>query len=322
MKVRYKAPSGGGSLELDDSATVGQLLESIKASTGYAEVMVKYGWPPKALDADQGYATLQSLGLQRESFTVVPVETSPPAVAAENPQPAQEAAAPVAFPGGRSPQTPKGTLDIADQNISVRMSETNSYLAVGGALKGLPTAPDETLTPTMLRQIVVDHIRANPEKYTAAVLDKDPELYCARMLQKDTWGGEIELDVLSEVFQLEICVINVQHLNVYRVGEGRDMRCVLVYSNIHYDRVAEVFNEGQAVADFDITRWAVDSSDHVVAHARELCRKLRDEHHYYTDTNGMVVSCNQCHWIGQGKKAYIDHSLKTGHTEITEIADT
>ncbi|KAI1080266.1 OTU-domain-containing protein [Whalleya microplaca] len=325
MKIRYKAPTGGGTLDLDDGATVSQLLDTIKSSGGFADVTVKYGWPPRALVADQGDVSVQSLGLQRESLTVVPVESaSTAAAAASNPEAAR----------GTAPPAPK--KDVKDQNISVFMPETNSTLvlrvmpddnsclftAVGGALRGLPPSPDG-YTPQQLRRIVVDHIRSNPAKFSAVVLEKSPEAYCARMLQPDTWGGAIELGIISELFNLEICVVDVKTNNVIRYGEGQhELRCILVYSNVHYDRVAEIFVEEQEVMEFDVTRWAVESSDHLVAHTKEMCKKLKEEHHYFTDTSDFVVLCNDCGWMGQGQKALAEHSLKTRHSNITEIADT
>ncbi|KAI2777878.1 OTU-domain-containing protein [Daldinia loculata] len=339
MKIRFKAPSGGGTLELDDASTVDQLLESLKSSTGFADVTVKYGWPPRALTADQGQLSAQSLGLHRENLTVVPKEDASAAVAHNTP-PVPEPAA--ALPGPqsslRSQEKSKGQ-GIKDQNISVAMPETGSTLvlrvmpddnsclftAVGGALRGLRSGPDESFTADSLRRLVVEHIRANPGKYSAVILGQQPESYCANMLRPDTWGGEIELAIISEVFELEICVIDVKTGTVYRVGEGNGyaMRCVLVYSNVHYDRVAEIFVEGQEVMEFDVTRWAADeSSDHIIARAQEMCRKLKDEHHYYTDTSDFVVTCNECGWVGQGREALAKHSLSTGHTKISEIKDT
>ncbi|KAI0122325.1 OTU-domain-containing protein [Daldinia grandis] len=347
MKIRFKAPSGGGTLDLDDVSTVDQLLESIKSSTGFTDVTVKYGWPPKALSADQAQLSAQSLGLHRESLTVVPKEDAS-AAAAQNtpaiPEPAVATTTPpaAALPSHQSslPSKKKSKgQGIKDQNISVAMPETGSTLvlrvmpddnsclftAVGGALRGLRTGPDESFTADSLRRLVVEHIRANPDKYSAVILGKKPESYCANMLRPDTWGGEIELAIISEVFQLEICVIDVKTGTVYRVGEGNGypMRCVLVYSNVHYDRVAEIFVEGQEVMEFDVTRWAADeSSDHIIAHAQEMCRKLKEEHHYYTDTSDFVIMCNECGWVGQGQTALAKHSLSTGHSDISEIKDT
>ena len=204
------------------------------------------------------------------------------------------------------------------------MPDDNSCLftAVSGALRGF--GPSEVgYTPERLRNIIVDQIRDNPEKYSAAILGSAPSEYCARMLRPDSWGGAIELGIIAETFQLEICSVDVRTNNIFKFGEDQyDMRCVIIYSDIHYDRVAEVFVDDQEEMEFDVTRWAVASSDHILQHTKEMCRKLKEEHHYYTDTSGFVVMCNDCGWIGQGQKALAEHSLKTKHTNITEIQDT
>ncbi len=124
MKLRYRAPSGGGTLELDDAATVGQLLEAIQQKTGFAEVTVKYGWPPQTLNLDQADNSLQSLGLQRESLTVVPVENPSRGVADVS----------SAIPATSAPQNVLPGLEpskgIKDQNINVPMPETGSTLGI------------------------------------------------------------------------------------------------------------------------------------------------------------------------------------------------
>ncbi|KAI1803557.1 OTU-domain-containing protein [Daldinia bambusicola] len=347
MRFRFKAPSGGGTVELGDGSTVHELVEAIKSATGLTDVTVKYGWPPKALTAEQAELSAQSLGLHRENLTVVPVENGSTAASQTTqptPEPATTTTTPAAaLPGLESSSSGKQkstkTKGIKDQNISVSMPETGSTLvlrvmpddnsclftAVGGALRGLRSDPSEIFTPDALRRLVVDHIRAHPEKYSAVILGKSPDAYCAGMLRPDTWGGEIELAIVSEIFHLEIDVIDVKTGTVYRVGEGNGypLRCVLVYSNVHYDRVAEIFVEGQEEMEFDVTRWAADeSSDHIIAHAQEMCRKLKEDHHYYTDTSDFVVMCNECGWIGQGQKALAEHSLSTRHSDISEIKDT
>lgn len=213
------------------------------------------------------------------------------------------------------------------------MPDDNSCLftAVGGCLRGLPipnSSPSSTsYTPELLRRIVVEHIQSNPSKYTAVVLDAaSPAAYCARMLRPDVWGGAIELGIISEIFELEICSVDVKTNNVYRYGEGAGYKqmCMLVYSNIHYDRIAESLVPGSADVDFEVVRWDVDGrrSEALLGKARELCRVLREEHHYFTDTSEFVVSCNTCGWIGQGEKQVVKHSRMTGHTDISEIVDS
>ncbi|KAI1454645.1 OTU-domain-containing protein [Annulohypoxylon moriforme] len=328
MKIRYRAPSGPGNLELNDDTTVNQLLEALKSSIGLDDFTVKYGWPPKGLGTDESDVSVQSLGLHREMLTIAPLEKA--SAASTAPVTAPD------IPPKLEPPKSKGR-GVKDQQISVFMPETNSTLvlrvmpddnsclftAVGGALRGIRSGSDEFFNAEALRRIVVDHIRANPEKYNAVILGKNPEAYCRNMLRPDVWGGDIELSIISEVFQLEISVVDVKTGIVYRIGQGNnyEMRCVLVYSNIHYDRVAEIFVEGQEVLEFDVARWAVDSSDHIIIHAQEMCKKLKEEHHYYTDTSDFVVMCNECGWLGQGQKSLAEHALQTGHSDISEIKD-
>ncbi|KAI1412674.1 OTU-domain-containing protein [Hypoxylon sp. FL1857] len=349
MKIRYRGPQGAGTVELPDDATVQDLISKFKDELGFTDVTVKYGWPLKAISAAQNNDSLKSLGLDRENLTVAagaqetqqqaeaeatstPATASPPAPAAPAP-----ALAPEALPGVQSSSQGQGSQGIKDQNISVFMPETGSSLvlrvmpddnsclftAVGGALRGLRPGADENFQAPALRRLVVDHILANPEKYNAAVLEKSPETYCANMLKPDVWGGNIELSILSEVFAIEICVVDVKTGNVYNIGEGNnyEMRCVVVYSSVHYDRVAEIFVEGQEEMEFDVTRWAVDSSDHVIAHTKEMCALLKKQH-YYTDTSDFVVMCNTCGWIGQGQQAVAQHSMDTRHDDLREIKDT
>ncbi|KAJ1324334.1 ubiquitin thioesterase OTU1 [Microdochium nivale] len=335
MKLRYKAPAGGGTLDLDDSATVGELLAAIRLATGHDDVTVKYGWPPRALSgAQQGAESCQSLGLQRESLTVVPAEGASMATAAAAPAASSAGAA---APSSSS-NAPKKSSGVEDQGVSVKIPENGSELvlrvmpddnsclftAVGGALRGLPPSSPKEYTPETLRRLVVEHIRSNPAKYTKVVLEAEPAAYCARMLRRDTWGGAIELGIISEVFELEICSVDVKTNNVYRYGEGSGyrQRCILVYSNIHYDRIAESLVPGSADADFEVVRWDVEGSEGHLEKARELCRILREEHHYFTDTSEFVVSCNECGWVGQGEKQVAMHATKTGHTDISEIADS
>ncbi|KAI0836798.1 OTU-domain-containing protein [Hypoxylon sp. FL0890] len=349
MKIRYRGPQGGGTLELPDDATVQDLLSKLKDELGFADVIVtvKYGWPPKALSTNETDTSLKSLGLDREILTVVPgpQETQQQQAGAAQaastsatvPATVPEAPAAAAFPGVQSSSQNQGTQSIKDQNVSVFMPETSSSLvlrvmpddnsclftAVGGALRGLRSGADENLDAPSLRRLVVNHIRANTDKYNAAILGKSPEDYCNNMLKPDVWGGDIELSVISEVFKIEVCVVDVKSGTLYSIGAGNgyEMRCVLVYSNVHYDRVAEIFVEGQEEMDFDVTRWSVASSDHVIEHTKEMCGKLKAAH-YYTDTSDFVVRCNECKWIGQGEKALAQHSLATGHTSISEIKDT
>ncbi|KAH9904579.1 OTU-domain-containing protein [Xylariomycetidae sp. FL2044] len=341
MRIRYRAPSGPSTLELHDTATVADLLDALKNATGYHDVTVKYGWPPRPIQPDQAGLQVQSLSLHRENLTVEPTESAAAAAAplAAAPTPSKPSKPATATP------TPSKGKNKQDKNFTVPIPETGSWLglrvmpadnsclftAVGGALPPKDPASGPN-TPAALRRLIVAHIEAHPEVYTRALLDgKPPLVYCQNMLDPDAWGGAIELRALSEIFGTEIVAVDVKDDFVLRHGEDRGWpaRIVLVYSGDHYDRAVELMTPpdddgggGQYDnPDVDITRWDVADSDHVIEAARKLARKLKAEH-YYMDAAGFVFSCNICGWVGRGERDVIRHATETGHTDTTEIPDT
>lgn len=117
-----------------------------------------------------------------------------------------------------------------------------------------------------------------------------------------------------------------QTQNLINFGEEKQERCILIYSGIHYDRVAFTYSPyPHDVADLppelDRTIWPTDDDD-VLTKTRELLEKL-NQAHYYTDTDGLVLRCDVpgCEWIGSGQVAGQQHARETGHLELSEIRD-
>lgn len=157
--------------------------------------------------------------------------------------------------------------------------------------------------------------------YPAVVLEKDPDDYCRWIQSESSWGGAIELDILSKHFDIEICSIDVQTLRVDRWNEGRAKRCILVYSGIHYDVIAlsasdPPFTTAYAPPEFD--EKIFDVVDQVVLEtAVELCRVLQGQH-YYTDTGAFTVRCNVCRRTFTGENGATEHAKETGHYDFGE----
>jgi ubiquitin thioesterase OTU1 len=175
---------------------------------------------------------------------------------------------------------------------------------------------------TELRSVVAQTIQAQPDLYTEGMLEQKPEDYCRWIQNADSWGGGIELSILSQHFDVEICSINVQDLRVDRFNEGRPTRCVLVYSGIHYDVVAVTPFAG-AEPEFDrkvldVVRSEGEETDGgFLEAARELCKVLQGRH-YFTDTHGFAVKCNQCGQTGKGQKWAVQHARESGHGDFGE----
>lgn len=176
---------------------------------------------------------------------------------------------------------------------------------------------------TELRSIIAQNIQANPETYSAVVLDQQPDDYCRWIQTEDAWGGAIELDILSKHFDVEISSIDVQTLRTDRFNEGRPQRCILVYSGIHYDAIAlspsdAPHKTAYAPPEFDTKIF--DTQDLIILEgAVELCRVLQGRH-YYTDTAGFNVRCNICGKVSVGEKGATEHAAQTGHYDFGESA--
>lgn len=126
LKIRYRAPSGPGTLDLDDDATVRQLFNAVKEKTGSTSVAIKYGWPPQTLDTERFDASVVSLNLQRESLTIVPSESA--AAPSPAPLPAQPPAptVPISLDEGLEQK------NINDGPVAVKVPGEDGFLGKSG----------------------------------------------------------------------------------------------------------------------------------------------------------------------------------------------
>ncbi|KAK8022472.1 ubiquitin thioesterase OTU1 [Apiospora rasikravindrae] len=330
ITVRIQMPTGPGQVVLEDDATVEKLVEAIKEKAGGTEIhTIKYGWPSAALkfkkDEDDSVRdkTVKSLNLHRERLTVVLAEKS-------NPTPEPASAPPQvdgAGPSSNEHDPPTIRLPTGNDLVLRVMADDNScmYTAMMPIIRQSARERGmDVSTAGALRQVIGQQILSQPDTYNAAVLEKSPGAYVNNLLNPQSWGGSIELNVLSELFDIEICVVSVSSGSVIYQGEGQhERRCVILWSGIHYDRVVETFFAGAADTgdtEFDVCTWDCATSDHILKGALEMAAILK-ENNYAHDSNAAVYSCKQCGWVGQGEKELIKHCKGTGHSEIQTIED-
>ncbi|KAK4944062.1 ubiquitin-specific protease otu1 [Elasticomyces elasticus] len=353
MRVRVRGPSGKSStVSLDESATVETLKKTIATETSLSCFEVKFGYPPKTLMLDQ-YPSSKLLSdldvkLNGEQLIVNLVESSSRKEQNQQPQtfeypdPEKGPSAAVAGPSKDStsntsrpaPKTQKPSaapLSLSRKENKEMSDPPEVFLPdLGGSLV-LRIMPDDNSclfravasavisdmdAMTELRSIVASTIQGNPDKYTKAILDnKNPDAYCRWIQTEDAWGGQIELDILSQQFDIEICSIDVQTLRVDRYNEGASRRCFLVYSGIHYDTIAlSLF--GMAPED-DVKQFEAPLSDEVLPQAVALCQKLQEKH-YFTDTAGFTLKCGDCGATCVGEEGATKHAQETNHYNFGE----
>jgi ubiquitin thioesterase OTU1 len=88
-----------------------------------------------------------------------------------------------------------------------------------------------------IREIVANLVASDPAKYSTAFLASPNHLYQQHIMNPDTWGGGIELSILSTHYQTEIVAFDFRHLreDVFGRGDGYKRRVFLIYTGDHYD---------------------------------------------------------------------------------------
>lgn len=326
MRFRVRGPSGQSTVTLDDSATIQDLRTQIAEKTGLTTFDVKYGYPdlkPLALDQFSPEQSVSEIGVNLHGEQLIVAQREGAARPSEPPVPAaQSSQQPSVFP--RTEPSADDPPEIASPEhggtfVLRVMPDDNSCLfrAVGAAVMG------DMDTMVELRSIIAGSIQANPAEYSAAILGKKPDEYCQWIQNEDSWGGAIELKILAEYFNIEICSIDVQTLNMFQFNEGAPTRCIVVYSGIHYDVLALSPSDPPYMHANPYTHGdtkifeAVDPV--VLDKAKELCQVLQSKH-YYTDTAGFSVRCNTCGGTFTGEKGATKHAAETGHYDFGEAA--
>ncbi|KAJ4290960.1 ubiquitin-specific protease otu1 [Kalmusia sp. IMI 367209] len=322
IRIRLRAPNGQHTLTLPDTAAVSDLLSAISTATDLPLFELKWGFPPQPLDPSlYGLSTLLSdtdLKLNGAQIIVLGHATGDPSEVQAQQSQEEGKSAPLNLKSKQSEalkETPEVPLPSRGGTMVLRvMPDDNScmFRALGTAV--LSSSLDSM---TELRSLVAQGIQADPDTYNEAVLDRKPDEYCKWISYSDSWGGGIELSILSKEFDVEICSINVQDLRVDSFNEGRPKRCILVYSGIHYDTIAFVPN-GSSMLDTEDDVKLFDSADNEYLEAAKLlCAELRKKH-YYTDTKKFSIQCNDCGWKGMGETGATQHFQDTGHTNFGE----
>ncbi len=371
MQFRVRAPNGKNSIiKLDDqTATIQDLRDGIARHLADPEegFTMTLGFPPKTINISS-FANGQTLSdaglnLNNESVQVTPIATDaqkpilagtrqaqagPSSAAIDTVEPKEPASAkskkpkpPVtlspASTTATSPMTDRDvpSIPLPSQSASITlriMPDDNSCLfrAIAAAVHQESSSDYVSL----LRYQVANYITSNSSLYSKPVLDgRTPDAYAAWIQQESSWGGDVELDVLSRVLGIEIWCCQVDPFFVRRynestssvTGEGEEgvgEFIVLVYSGIHYDTIAiSPSLEDILPPEFDVSKFSGrDDRQWVQDGTKALCGKLK-ERGYMTNTSSFGVMCKVegCGWVGQGEKAAVEHAKSTGHTDLEEI---
>lgn len=356
MRFRIRGPNGVATISLEQSATIDHLRRYISEKTELTTFELLCGYPPQPLHLEQfdGELRIIDSGLKLHGEQLIAKRVDLTAILKHPLGEALPLSAVDRLPSTRS--ILDGPASISMASLRAESDESaNLPLSLSRKANDVSTDPPEVPVPTHagtlvlrvmpddnsclwralgaavlgsaldgvteLRSLVASQIQAQPDVYTKAVLDKSPDAYCAWIQRDDAWGGYIEMGILAQQFDIEVCSISVREGRIDKFNEGRPTRCILVYSGIHYDVLALSPSEpphahADVSDDFDVKVF--DSADDVLLiKAQELCAILQ-KRHYYTDTAGFAIKCNRCGWQGRGERSATEHAKQTGHMDFGE----
>ncbi|KAK2915390.1 hypothetical protein Q8A73_005984 [Channa argus] len=300
LRLRCKTKNGSHIMQgLTHQSCVQELKRKVEELTGIPcdvqKIMV--GYPPSSLDLRNGDAHLKDYPIKSGDTLIVEEEKNKPksqAHPAVTKAPCLEA----------SPMLARRVVP-ADNSCLF----TSVYYVVEGGVYDTACVPE-------MRGLIAQIVSSDPAAYSEAVLGKSNEEYCSWIKRDDTWGGAIEVSILSKFYQCEICVVDTQTVRVDRFGEdaGYHKRVLLIYDGIHYDPLQK-----QTLGSDAPPQTIFSTTDDVIlAQALELADEARRKRQF-TDVNRFALRCMVCQTGLVGQKEAREHAKETGHTNFGEV---
>lgn len=174
-------------------------------------------------------------------------------------------------------------------------------------------------TAQNLRNMISNHIKNNKEKYSSSYLNMTNEKYQNFITNKNNWGGAIEIQILSDILQIEICTFDIEHMQTLFFGEEENYNQIIfiMYNGIHYDSLV-LLPEGCSDFDFDLTKFPNYMKTHLTDKFFEIIKKMNSEK-YFVNLNNIAIICDDCQDIFSDQNQAIIHQKNVGHCNFSQI---
>jgi len=167
---------------------------------------------------------------------------------------------------------------------------------------------------TELRQTVGVTVLSNPDRWNEAMIGMPAQKYFEYICKPNTWGGSIELNILSEIFEIQITAIEIKNVKPYTFGQDKNysQRVFLIYDGIHYDAVHDKTSVGGIQRKFDVfDQGAFQQAVSLAKQAKESGK--------FTDVYTFKLKCLDCGAILVGQNSAQEHATKTRHGNFTQV---
>ncbi|XP_065218474.1 ubiquitin thioesterase OTU1 [Planococcus citri] len=309
------------SLSLETKLTELQNIISEAAGIASSNLKVLFGYPRKALNFGE-FDNIKQAGIKPGDTLFVEESTGAGKASTQSTASGQDSSNVLT-----SSDTPKNISNEQKSHISdVMPREVKGILlkkevpsdnsCLFTSLAFVLSGKIDVSTSSFMRQLVADKISSQPDEYSDAILGKPNKEYCTWILNPNSWGGAIELAVLSDHYGFEIAVVNSVTGVISRFGEDKhyDHRVFLLFDGIHYDPLYMDFIQTENMQTIFPT-----SDEDALRDAQQLAREAK-ESRQFTDVNQFMICCTQCNAILVGQLEAQKHAEQTGHTKFDEVS--
>ena len=169
-----------------------------------------------------------------------------------------------------------------------------------------------------MRKVVRDTIKKKQKEFEV-MLDREFHEYLEWIMKSTSWGGAIEIMILSKYYKTELCVVNIQSLThiIYGQESFYDKRIYLLYDGLHYDAIVRNIYE-DASEDTD-EKVFITSDKYALEGALVFVnglRKLRQ----FTDLTKCELVCTDCYLGLKNTKEASAHAEETKHVNFEEAS--
>lgn len=331
--IRVRTKKGMSRLQtLNGSSTLTDLKKAISISTEIEIPCLKIlrGYPPVVVSSSNEDVTLTSLSFQDgELLTVEEVSekthTSPVLASSSNKLNSSETKV-LSSDTLLSQEISESTSQLREKMSSTAMPKLKN----GEMLRKIVPANNSCLFTSIhyvmengtlnldcqksMRDLIAKTVKNDPVTFNEAILGKKNDDYCSWIRNSSSWGGCIELFVLSKYYKKEICVADIRTGRIDRFGEDQNYltRVFIIYDGIHFDPLHLKTNCNEVQTVFS------SQDDVVMIQAADLANEAKKSKQF-TNVENFKLRCLVCQTPLAGQVAAQEHAEKTGHINFGEI---
>ena len=312
LTLRLKAKDGQHVLnQLTAQSTLEELKKIVSELTNIPAVALKImtGFPPKPMDVSDDSKTLSNVPLRSGETLIVEENTALKAELARAAAEAEQKRTENILREVQS-QYESGAGILTRQVVPANNSclFTSVHFVMENGKLDLEAAPS-------MRQLIAGVVSGDPEFYNEAFLGRTNDEYCKWIVGQDSWGGAIEVSILSKYYNTEIDVVDTQSIRIDRFGEDQSYyrRALLIYDGIHYDPLM-LESVDPSVSPKTIFSTADDG---ILQMALELASEAKASRQF-TDVSQFSLRCLICQKALKGQSEAQDHAKTTGHINFGE----